>query len=193
MLTIVWLGILISACKSDPPVPKPRGYDKINLPQSDGQTNFEFKDCSFTFEYPNHLRVEQDTLYFNERPEDPCWLNLVYPEINGVVHMSYKPLAKNDFGALTEEYHKMTYKHVVKADYIDNIDLKSEERNFYGLMNRVGGNVASAYQFYLTDSSEHFVRGALYFNASPNADSLGPAVTFVKDDLLEIFDTWEWK
>lgn len=196
ILRNIFLGFVVlgmMACKKDPPVPKPKGYFKFDFPEPSKQRTFDFSDCKFTFEYPDYVEIEQDTLYFNEKPDDPCWLNVKYPTLNGIVHMSYKPLSKNSFVELTEDYHRLKFKHSVKADFIDDAIINAPEKGVYGMISEVGGNVASAYQFYLTDSTEHYVRGALYFRAAANADSLKPAVEFVKKDLVELFGTWEWE
>ena len=51
---------------------------------------------------------------------------------------------------------------------------------------------ASAVQFYVTDETSHFLRGSLYFNSPPNADSLAPVITFVKDDMMHLLNTFQW-
>jgi len=162
---LIILAITCASCKNEPLIPKPIGYHKIDLPERTGYSDFTMDECNFTFKYPDYVYVEQDTLFFDQKPEDPCWLNVRYPSLNGMVHMSYKSLKSNDLNQLTE---------------------------VYGLVSQVGGNVASAYQFYLTDSSKNYVRGSLYFRAQPNADSLKPAVDFVREDLVEMLASWEW-
>jgi gliding motility-associated lipoprotein GldD len=57
----------------------------------------------------------------------------------------------------------------------------------------VGGDAASNVQFFLTDSIHHFIRGALYFNNQPNADSMKPVVDFVKEDLRVMLKSFRWK
>lgn len=189
------LFLLISffSCKKEPLVPKPIGYYKMDFPEKKAVEQFRMEQCNFTFQYPDYAVVEQDTLFFNEKPEDPCWLNIKYPMLNGMVHMSYKSLKKNELTQLSEDYHRMKNKHVVKADYIDDAVIKDDEKKVHGLVSQVGGDVASAYQFYITDSTNHFVRGSLYFRTSPNADSLKPAVLFVREDLVKMLESWEWK
>ncbi|MCR5455573.1 MAG: hypothetical protein K6F33_11355, partial [Bacteroidales bacterium] len=63
----------------------------------------------------------------------------------------------------------------------------------YGLLYGIKGNVASPLQFYITDSTRHFLRGSLYFNCSPNKDSLAPSVEFVRQDIERLFETLIWK
>jgi len=189
---LIILAITCASCKKEPLIPKPIGYHKIDLPERTGYSDFTMDECNFTFKYPDYVYVEQDTLFFDQKPEDPCWLNVRYPSLNGMVHMSYKSLKSNDLNQLTEDYHRLKNKHVVKADYIDDAVILDSQKKLYGLVSQVGGNVASAYQFYLTDSSTNYVRGSLYFRAQPNADSLKPAVDFVREDLVEMLASWEW-
>ncbi len=187
------LFIILISCDSNAPLPKPVAYYEMDFPVRDSLLSFQMNECHFTFKYPNYIEVEQDTLFFNEKPDDPCWLNLKYPTLNGIVHMSYKSLNKNDLYSLTEDYHRMKNKHVVKANYIDESEIKNEDKHLYGLISDVGGDVASSYQFYITDSTENFVRGSLYFRTEPNADSLKPAVLFVRNDVIDILNSWEWE
>ncbi len=190
LISILFLSCL--ACKKEPLLPKPIGYHKLDLPQRGTYSDFKMQECDFTFKHPDYVIVEQDTLFFDEKPEDPCWLNIKYPTLNGMVHMSYKPLQKNDLNQLTEDYHRMKNKHVIKADYIDDAVINDPEKQIYGLVSQVGGNVASAYQFYITDSSKNYVRGSLYFRAQPNVDSLKPALDFVREDVVKMLESWEW-
>lgn len=185
--------LVVFSCKKNTATPKPKGYYQFDFPVQDSLQQFELPVCDFNFSYPNYVIIEQDSLFFNEKPDHPCWLNIQYKMLNGTVHVSYKPLSKNTITELTEDYHRMKYEHVSKADYIDEAQIQNTEKQLYGLLSEVGGNVASAYQFYITDSTEHFVRGSLYFKAEANADSLQPAVEFVKKDVLNMLNSWEWK
>lgn len=192
--TLAILSIASFSCKKKSYIPKPRGYYQFDFPQKENEIPLQMEACSFTFNYPNYVVVEQDTTYFDTKPDHPCWLNLKYPSLNGIIHISYKELkGQKSLTDLTEDYHKMTNKHVIKAEFIDDAVLKNEKRKIYGLLNNVGGNVASTYQFYITDSTNHFVRGSLYFKTKPNVDSLKPALEFVYKDLNKMLDTWQWK
>ena len=62
-----------------------------------------------------------------------------------------------------------------------------------GIFYELGGNTATALQFYVTDSNRHFMRGSLYFNTKPNRDSLRPAIQFLKKDMLKMIRTLEWQ
>lgn len=194
-LCVLFISALffLAGCGKPNYSPKPMGFYRFDYPVSDSLVQFSMNVCDFTFRYPDYILIEKDTLFFDEKPDHPCWLNLKYKMLNGTIHMSYKPLKSNSLVALTEDYHTMKNKHVIKASFIDEAEIKDEKKHIYGLISEVGGNVASAYQFYITDSSEHFLRGALYFKTEANADSLKPAVEFVKEDIIKMLHTWKWK
>jgi len=61
-----------------------------------------------------------------------------------------------------------------------------------GVFFRVGGDVATANQFFVTDSTKHFLRGALYFDATPNEDSLGIVNKFLVEDMKHLISTFKW-
>ena len=63
----------------------------------------------------------------------------------------------------------------------------------YGLVFDIAGNTASSVQFYLTDSTKHFMRGALYFNERTNVDSVSPVLTYLKKDILHMIETLKWE
>ena len=66
------------------------------------------------------------------------------------------------------------------------------DKKVYGIWFPLEGSVASPYQFFVTDSVEHYMRGSLYFNTSPNPDSMAPVIEFVKEDLEKMLETFEW-
>ena len=88
----------------------------------------------------------------------------------------------------------MVMKHIPKASSIENKIYENPEKRIYGLTYTIAGvDAASPYQFYLTDSTKHFIRGALYFNTIPNNDSLAPVIEFLKEDINHLIETFEWK
>lgn len=180
---------LLAACgdeDDDTIAPKPRAYFRIDLPEK--QYVMYDSVCPFKFEIPVYSVMEKDK---NVRAE-PCWLNLAFPRFNGIVHLSYKPVNKNINEYLQDTY-TLAAKHQIKASGIEELPIAKESAKVYGLMYRIKGNAASSVQFYLTDSVKHFIRGALYFNESPNTDSIAPVVEFIEKDIQQMITTFEWK
>lgn len=172
--------------------PKPRGYFKIIMPQR-GYQHFESETCPFTFEYPTYGVINRDTVFLDTVPDNPCWFNISFPALNGNLYLSYKEMTgKNMLQQLVEDAHQLTFKHTIKADYIDE-NLLRTPNHVYGIYYEVGGNAASAVQFFVTDSIKHFLRGSLYFYNTPNADSIAPVVDFIKPDIIELISTLKWK
>lgn len=172
--------------------PKPRGYFKIVMPQR-GYQHFESATCPFTFEYPTYGVINRDTVFLDTVPDNPCWFNISFPSLNGNLYLSYKEMAGKDMlQQLVEDAHQLTFKHTIKADYIDE-NLLHTPNHVYGIYYEVGGNAASAVQFFVTDSIKHFLRGSLYFYNTPNADSIAPVVDFIKPDIIELISTLKWK
>jgi len=169
------------SCGETLEVPKPRTYPRIELPEK-----------SYTFDYPEYARVIRDTLFFGELPADDCWLDIEYPEFNGYLHCTYYPLAKpGDLDKLIRDEFKLSDKHQVKADYIDEIPI--DKRNgTTGMIFEPEGAVASNLQFYLTDSKSHFLRAALYFKTQARPDSIAPVYNFIKDDVSRMIASLEW-
>lgn len=184
--------LLASSCEETIDTPKPRAYFRIDLPEKSYEW-YRPADCPFQFMYPTYARVLRDTSFFGETPADPCWLNIVIDTLGSVIHISYKPISNQQtLFKLNEDAHKMSFKHTIKADYIEE-RIISTDKGVRGILYDIGGNAASNIQFTLTDSTHHYLRGALYFNALPNADSLAPVIEFVQKDMLHLIETFEWK
>jgi gliding motility-associated lipoprotein GldD len=180
---------LIASCKSSTDyAPKPRGYFKIDFPKKQ-YTSFA-NITPYSFDYPKYAKMYLDS---TERGR-PNWYNLTYPQFNARVHLSYYPInSETDFNELTEDSRKLAFKHTVKATGIDEGTINIPENNVYGIYYTIAGNTASSTQFLLTDSTKNFLRGALYFNEKPQADSIQPVVDFIKKDIDRLIKTLRWK
>jgi gliding motility-associated lipoprotein GldD len=179
--------ILLSACSTNDDKPKPRGYFRIDFPEKKYLTYND--SCPFSFSYPQYALVRPD----RDVNAEPCWLNIDYPKFGGRLHLSYKVIPKEGVRQFLEDSRMFAYKHTVKAEAIDEELIFDKESKVYGVIYDIKGNTASSYQFFVTDSTTHFLRGALYFNTSPNSDSIAPVLDFIKQDVLKMIETFEWK
>ena len=184
-LTILCL-IVLAACNNDY-YPKPKGYFRIDLPEKE---YIKFDSLyPYSFEYPVYSKVLPD----NHPQAEKYWINIIYPQFNGTLYLSYKSIDTN-LNKYLEDTRTMVMKHIPKASSIENQQYQNDISKVYGLTYTIFGvAAASPYQFYLTDSTDHFVRGALYFNAVPNNDSLAPVIAFLKDDINHMIETFKWK
>ena len=204
----VFFMLAHQACNS-PYTPRERGYFKIDFPERQYRV-FDEPGYPYTFEYPAYGVISRDSTLFDDNPDNPYWINLDFPQFAGRVYLSYKSIGgqsvyklktatgykdsvvRNSFEGLREEAYRMTYKHTVKASGIEDSVLRNPS-GIAGMYFKVAGNAATARQFYLTDSTRHFLRGALYFDSAPNADSLSIVNAFLQEDMLHLIETLRWK
>ena len=191
LLLIVFVTVLLS-CNSEYSAGKRRGYFKIDFPEKKYQL-FDKPGYPYTFEYPVYANVIKDSMFFDDRAED-WWVNIDIPRFNGRIHISYKPInAKNLFDSLNNDGYKMAYKqHVDVSTGIEEKRIQTPN-NIGGMYFDLGGNTATANQFFVTDTTKHFLRGALYFDATPNADSLSIVNDFLKKDLEHFINSLKWR
>lgn len=188
------LAIFLFSCKPPTFSPKPRGYYQIVLPDHSYQ---QFKDATFpyTFEYPAYSKIIKDTSFYGKMPENPFWINIDFPELGGRLYLSYKNITPGQsLEKLMEDSYEMSVTmHSKRADFINDFNFNDAENHVHGIFYSVGGDAASAYQFYATDSVKNFIRGALYFDVTPNADSLKPATEFLRTDIEHMLRTLRWQ
>jgi gliding motility-associated lipoprotein GldD len=169
-------------------VPKPRAYHRIDLPEKEYQL-FDDKTYPYTYEIPVYANV---TPY--ETENEKWWANVNFPSLNAAINLSYKALNHTNLKEYIADAMMFVDKHQGKAMRIRELDLNDPKNRIYGMIFDIGGaGVASTYQFYLTDSSKHFVRGALYFDGAPNNDSLAPVIEFLKLDIDHFIETFQWR
>jgi gliding motility-associated lipoprotein GldD len=121
------------------------------------------------------------------------WMNLVFPGLNATVHLSYKEItADSVLRNAIEDCHKLTYKHISKAEDIIENEI-SNNNGASGMIYELNGETATGMNFYVTDSVKHFLRGALYFNAKTIPDSIAPALNFAKQDVRMLIATLRWR
>jgi gliding motility-associated lipoprotein GldD len=188
LLVAVAIGFI--ACNSEY-TPKRKGYFKIDFPQHEYRP-FDAPGYPYTFEYPVYANIVKDSTFFGDEAENDYWINIDFPRFNGRIYMSYKEVSKTNFEKLVNDAFKMTFKHTSKASEITD-SLMRTPMGVTGVFFEVGGNAATGRQFFVTDSVNHFLRGALYFDATPNEDSLGVVNQFLQEDMKHLINTLRWK
>ncbi len=181
------LLILFVSCDNKTYQPKPRGYFRIDFPDKEYVSLDTMPH--YSFEYPVYSKITPDYL----SPEEKEWVNVEFPAFKGTIHISYKSVDGN-LDKYLEDSHYMMTKHISRAMGIHDSVIINPDKNVYGLVYFLEGEgVASPLQFYLTDSTTHFLRGSLYFNVKTNNDSLAPVINFITDDIRHLISTMEWK
>lgn len=167
--------------------PKPKGYNRIDLPQHTYQA---LKDTfPYTFEYSQHAKVRADSSKIAEK----YWIHIIYPKFKADVQITYKDIKgdKQKFAEFVNDSHKLTSKHQAKAYSIQEQVIQTATGQS-AIIFELSGEVPSQFQFYLTDSTKHFLRGALYFRTATKNDSLAPVIDFIKADIMHLLNTCKW-
>lgn len=186
VIMILICFVVITACGGGNYTPLPRGYFRIDLPEHKYQT-FD-TTYPYSFEYPVYAVIDE----FTYDPQKKYWINVRIPQFKATVYLSYKAVDNNLDTYLVDSY-TLVSKHIPKADNIQDSIIINREKNIFGLVYQIeGSGAASPYQFFVTDSASHFLRGALYFDIVPNNDSLQPVIEFLTNDIKHIINTLEW-
>ena len=199
---------LHSACNSTY-TSKKTGYYKIDFPERK-YTVFQKEGFPYTFEYPIYAQVVKDSTYFDQDLQNPYWINLDFPQLGGRIFLSYKAvggkstykvkqvdgfykdsLGTNVFDLMVNDAFKLTSKNESVASSIKD-SLFHTQNGITGVFFRVGGNAATSKQFFMSDTTKNFFRGALYFDVTPNADSLRPVIDFLQKDIDHLINTFKW-
>ena len=193
-ILILCFFFIAASCDTERPIynPKPRAYPKIVFPDK-AYTDVSPETCPFNFERPAYADFVRDTLFFNEKPENECWFDLYVPSLKGTIHCSYFEINEsNTLDKLITDAHTLSNKHGIKAEFMDDFKV-SKPNGVYGNVMSIEGDVATPFQFYLTDSTSHFLRGSLYVRSRINTDSLAPVFEFLKVDAMHMINTFEWQ
>lgn len=204
---IVIAIFFLFSCNS-PFITKQTGYFKISFPERAYRT-FNEPGFPYTFEYPVYARITRDSSIYDN--DTPYWINIDFPEFNGRIFVSYKKIggvsvykvkdkngkyrdstARNEFIKLVNDAYNLSYKNDIKAYSIED-SVMHTPLGLTGIYFSLSGDVATAHQFFLSDTTKNFLRGALYFNVTPNEDSLAPVNQFLLVDMKHLINTTKWK
>lgn len=181
-------GLALTGCKQNTTTPKPKGYPRIDFPER-GYQKFD-TTCPFTFQYPTYATIVPNQ---SEEAQD-CWLNIIYKPLGAKLYLSYQNFDnQQQLNTLKEDARTLVYKHTVKASQIKENQIKQDTQQVQGIFYELKGNAATAIQFYLTDTAQHYLRGSLYFDVEPNRDSLDPVIDYLKKDIVKMINTLEWQ
>jgi gliding motility-associated lipoprotein GldD len=191
ILILTISGLLFFGC-NEKYTPKPRGFFRIDFPEK------TYHPISIGFPYlfdiPDYAEIIPD----GGNPDKPFWINVTFPANKAEIHLSYYNISNQKISSrlllneFMEETRTLAYKHTIKADAIQEQVFMNPVNHVYGLIYKIEGNAASPMQFFLTDSTNHFLRGALYIREVPNIDSLKPVIDFLEIDIIRLIETTSW-
>lgn len=181
-IPLAFLVLLCLACETNW-LPKPPGYNRIDLPKH--EYNRLEEGYPYQFDFSTQSQVEADSFNLNEKE----WINLNYKKLGAKVHLTYKKIDQNtDFQVLSNDAFNLTAKHQIKAYGIEEVVLLTPN-GYSAVVAELTGEVPTQFQFFVTDSTTHFLRGALYFNTALKNDSLAPVIEYIKIDLAHLINT----
>lgn len=162
-------------------LPKPTAYLSLEYPKKEYH--------NLTIKRPYSFDVLKTTAIFDEKSD---WLKITYPSLKASINITYRPV-QNNLKELLTEAEKLVFKHAVKAEQIIPKNFINVKKRTFGTLYEITGNAASHLQFHVTDSTNNFIKGSLYFYVKPNYDSILPAVNYIKKDILRLIETLEWR
>jgi gliding motility-associated lipoprotein GldD len=183
---ILCLFIVLTLLSCNEYTPKPKGYQRVMRQPVE---YIEFSNTEFSFLYPNDACIE--SLISETKPE--IWFSLHYKQYNATLHCTYIPLLNQDLNKILDDSYRLAYSHVSMAQGISQAQFSDSLRHTFGIIYDIQGSVASPVQFYITDNTSNFLRGSLYFDQTAKADSIAQVVSFVRNDIVHIMESLEWK
>ena len=169
--------------------PKPAGYPRVAYPQRENYGTFT--ECTHSIHLPDYVKLTKEAGRGSEGAT--CFYNLNFTGLNATLHISYLDITSpQKFEEMLDDAHTFAYKHSVKAEDII-VKYKQLSPDKHSVTYSIQGNTASPYQFLVTDSVQHYVRGALYFNSKPNKDSTQPILEYVLTDIDSMLSTLVWE
>lgn len=186
---IILLGIGMVSCVDDTKdIPKPYGYFRIELPEHE-YVVFSDSMCPYKFEAPKNAVVMASP---QNGAGQQCFKSMIYPDLKAGVYFTYFPVNDN-VSQLIKTADDIVYEHHNMASGIQVQEVNLPEKNVYGVAYELMGEVAVNYVFYVTDSTNHYFAGKLYFEAHPNYDSLQPCIDYIGEDINHLINTIQWQ
>lgn len=178
-----YLIFLVVGCQQTY-TPKPFGYFRITLPDT-SYTPYQNPSCPYTFDVNQQATIQA-------KQKNPCWDDIYYYSIQSVIQLTYKPVTGN-LDTLLKDAKEFAFKHGIRADGISEQIYTDHNRQVYGIFYEIYGNTATNYQFFVTDSIRHFLRGTAYVHSQPNVDSTAPVTHFLGKEIRHIVESLQWK
>jgi len=180
-LFILLFIFLLNSC-ADETVVKPSSQLSLNYPVQ--EYSVPELDCPFDF---------AKNEFANITTKNNCGINISYPQMKATIYLTYQQIQEDNLEGMLRDAQKLAYGHNIKANEIFEQPRVDTVNDVFGMFYIINGEAASQSQFYVTDSLNHFVSGALYFETKPNFDSIYPAVVYLRDDIRKIMETISWK
>ena len=187
LIALCFIVLLVSACNDSKPVPKPSSFLRTEFPEHSYRPYLS----------PQNFRFELADLYmpksFQQAKTNYSIQEIDLGPLNGTLFLYYLQIPNKDsLPDIINFANDKVDEHKIMADKIDFEQIIQPQKNVYGTFFELKGNVATNFQFYLTDSMKHFLRGEVLLNCRPNYDSLRPTLQYLKTDLKLMLNSFQW-
>jgi gliding motility-associated lipoprotein GldD len=182
---ILSLLLAVSFVSCNEYTPKPMGFVRIGKEKGE---MIKFERPEFSFLYPSYAKIE----LLKPEAGQEIWFNIVYPAYQTVIYCTYIQTNAKELPKILDDSHQLAYGHAIKAESIFQSRFTGSGHTT-GLIYDINGSVASPVQFYITDNTSEFLRGALYFNSVTKPDSIAPVVSYIRADIVQLMESLEWK
>ena len=169
-------------------MPRPKGFPVMDIPSHQYQS-LE-KGHPFSFELSKQAVIKKDTFALSE----PHWMYIYYPRWDAFIQLTYKSVEgdRKRLDKMIRDSYVLASKHQMKANRIEDAILTTRDGRKATVI-ELEGEVATPFQFFVTDSTTHFLRGAVYLNTATKNDSLAPVIRYLKQDAIHLIQTLRWK
>jgi len=179
------LCILVCFSCDEVHVPKPKAFLSLDYPKAAYHKSL----LELPFEFEKNKLAQLNVSKKNNTLEG---IILRYSALKASVFINYKKV-DNNLEKYISDARARTQKHLQVADEISERMYENDSQKLYGMFYDLKGNVASQSQFYVSDSTQHFISGALYFETKPNYDSIFPAINYIQKDMMHLIESLRWK
>ena len=186
--TVLFALSMVSCKPKALPEPKPMGYFRIDLPEH----RYRLLDTAMPFQYEQSVFANTT---IEPQKDNSLWMNITYPDLGATFRFTCFTVKNADsLRKLMISEDKMVKFHYQKADDVQFSVVDDPNAHIWGQTYEIfGKEVATPFQFWLTDSAHNFVRATLYFDGTPNNDSLQPVIQYLKEDAMHLINTFAWK
>ena len=179
-MRIIFLSLIVFSCNNNVNLPKQKAY------------------FAPEFEIPNYKKISLDCNYsFNINSQASinniknCNYEIYYKNLNAKIFINQIILSNsietvlNTFNQKINENSRLS-DQIIQSNYV-NIDKK-----IYSKLYSFVGNSPSNIQFYVTNQTDKFLTGSLFFETEPNYDSLFPYIDYIRNDIKKMVDSFRW-
>lgn len=179
-MRIIFLALIVFSCNNNVNLPKQKAYF---APEFEIPTYKKISlDCNYTFNINFQASINNIK---------NCNYEIYYKNLNAKIFINQIVLSNsietvlNTFNQKINENSRLS-DQIIQSNYV-NIDKK-----IYSKLYSFVGNSPSNIQFYVTNQTDKFLTGSLFFETEPNYDSLFPYIDYIRNDIKKMVDSFRW-